>query len=855
MDDKNDYDALLKEFRDLQLRVTRFSSVEQQLINTRDRLDQELELYKRLNRFQSASLTSKTREDFLRLVAEAVVDILEVECSLVCLMDFKNEELDELQSEGFKIPEDQFAALKTQLLEIKETCPADRVFPVSDKLFERVPVLKQFTTGLAYRYESEELGFAFCIAGFNSESKASLYPKLEQSHETIFSIFTKQISALLINLSNTITIGDQLETIKKSEHEMRRLSLIATKTINGVVIADSFGRIEWVNAAFTRITGYQLNEVVGRKPKEFLQGPASDPKVLAQLKTALEKKENVSVTLINYNKSGQPYYNQLEIISVFDDAGRHLNFLAVQRDVTSDFKYQAEIVSINKRFELVSKNTGIGIFEWDIATDSLVWNEALFAQYGASSAHGREDCLAIYNASIHPEDRDRVFNQTNVQISEKQQFLEMEFRIIRRDNAELRHIRLSSTLEHDERGVLIGLIGTSIDFTASKNYEETIVAKNSELLQINEKLDQNNYIFELISSKINMGIYMFNPQTNQLAWNDVLVGQYGVSREKIGNDYFGFWINSIVPEDRGRVIATTQQLMAQGTEPIEQEFRIVRSDTGEERIINGLAIVERDADGKLRSLTGTSVDVTEVRQYEAQMLSKNQELSKINSELDNFVYSISHDLRSPLLSIQGLLTLAMKSPGLDDKIMQYLRLADQSAGRLDETIKEILDYSRNARLEAHFNSFDMRELVEQIFADLRFADNQSLDMSFVEQGSSIIYSDKLRMTILLKNIIGNAVKYKRKTIADAFVKFVMARDEQSLIFTIHDNGEGIQAKHVEKIFDMFYRATHTGVGTGLGLYICQEIIKKLQGSIDVASVFGEGTTVTIKIPLIHEPIL
>jgi signal transduction histidine kinase len=83
----------------------------------------------------------------------------------------------------------------------------------------------------------------------------------------------------------------------------------------------------------------------------------------------------------------------------------------------------------------------------------------------------------------------------------------------------------------------------------------------------------------------------------------------------------------------------------------------------------------------------------------------------------------------------------------------------------------------------------------------------------------------------------------------------MARDDQGLIFTIHDNGEGVKAKHLEKIFDMFYRATNTGVGTGLGLYICQEIIKKLQGSIDVASVFGEGTTVTIKIPLIHEPIL
>ena len=848
MDDARDYDALLKEFRDLQLRVTRFSAVEQELINTRDRLDQELELYKRLNYFHGESLKKKTREDFLRLVAESVVDIFEVECSLVCLMDHKDPELDELQSEGFTIPPEQHGSLKEQLLTIKESCPADKVFTVTPQLFEKVPILSSFTTGLAYRYEHEEHGFSYCIVGFNSAPKAALYPKLEQRHETIFSIFTKQINSLLINISNTSTISRQLETISHSENEMRKLSLIATKTVNGVIIADTFGRIEWVNDAFTKITGYELDEVKGLKPKDFLQGPDSDPAALAKLQAALEKKENILVTLINYNKSGKKYYNQLEIISVFDDAGRHMNFIAVQRDITSEVQYQSEILRINRRFELVSQNTGIGIFEWRVSSQESIWNDVLIAQYGSTREQTGDNCLQLFLDSIHPEDKEAVLAASDRQLTESIEVHEQEFRIIRRDNGSIRYIRSISTLERDSQSRVIGLLGTSLDITESKEYEQTIVSRNAELLQANAKLDSANSLFELITRKTSVGIYAWDPTTERLSWNDVLVEQYGASRKEIGDDYFGFWISCIHPDDRDRVVIDTDNFMIRGDEPLDQEFRIFRRDNGQERIIHGVAIVERDAKGKMLRLTGTSIDVTDARRQESQILQKNEELSKINAELDNFVYSVSHDLRSPLLSIKGLLTLITKSHGLDEKIMQYLKLADQSVGRLDDTIKEILDYSRNARLKATLSDFNIAELVEQIFADLRFIDSGNVQFTLDLEGEPIIHSDKARVNILLKNIISNSVKYKKPDILDAFVKVHVFRAQDALMIRVTDNGEGIQPKHLDKIFDMFYRGTHTGVGTGLGLYICKEIASKLGGNVTVQSEHKMGTTVTIKLP-------
>jgi signal transduction histidine kinase len=115
------------------------------------------------------------------------------------------------------------------------------------------------------------------------------------------------------------------------------------------------------------------------------------------------------------------------------------------------------------------------------------------------------------------------------------------------------------------------------------------------------------------------------------------------------------------------------------------------------------------------------------------------------------------------------------------------------------------------------------------------------------QTEPIVFSDKSRLGVLLKNLLGNSIKYRRKDI-ESFVKFTLARNKGKLIMTISDNGEGIDSKHLDKIFTMFYRGTTSSIGTGLGLYICKEIVNKLNGDLAVASKPSEGTTMTITLP-------
>ena len=140
---------------------------------------------------------------------------------------------------------------------------------------------------------------------------------------------------------NLVSTTEQLEG---KNMELTKLSLIAKKAKNGVVISDHHGCIEWVNDAFTEMSGYTLEEVIGKKPKEFLQKPGDRSMAQDLLTEKLQKKEFVHTTIVNYKKDGTPYYNQLEIIPVFDDHHVHTNFISIQKDITEQLRLEKTIL-------------------------------------------------------------------------------------------------------------------------------------------------------------------------------------------------------------------------------------------------------------------------------------------------------------------------------------------------------------------------------------------------------------------------------------------------------------------------------------------------------------------------------
>ena len=225
----------------------------------------------------------------------------------------------------------------------------------------------------------------------------------------------------------------------------------------------------------------------------------------------------------------------------------------------------------------------------------------------------------------------------------------------------------------------------------------------------------------------------------------------------------------------------------------------------------------------------------------------NQELSKRNSELDNFVYSVSHDLRAPIASVLGLINLAKKD--MDGTMKDvYLDMINNSARQQDHFIREILDQSRNSRLEIKREEIFFQPIIEETFNQLRFA---TATGQLVEKIVSIkqekpFYCDRWRLKVILNNIISNAIRYRNGK--DPVIKVNVEVDNGGARLEIEDNGKGIAKEHLENVCKMFYRATDDGAGSGLGLYIVKETIDKLNGSIKIDSEIGRGTVVQLNIP-------
>ncbi len=226
---------------------------------------------------------------------------------------------------------------------------------------------------------------------------------------------------------------------------------------------------------------------------------------------------------------------------------------------------------------------------------------------------------------------------------------------------------------------------------------------------------------------------------------------------------------------------------------------------------------------------------------------QNEALKKVNAELDRFVYSASHDLRSPLSSIQGLISLARLEKEKD--LSEYLNLIDKSVRKLDFFIRDIIDFSRNARLEIISDHIDFETMIKDIMEDVRFLENYPKIKLLVNIHTKKDFkNDPRRVRIILSNIISNAVKHHSVNDRAAQVSVDIHDNATGVSIIIADNGPGIEEKYQQEIFKMFFRATHRTQGSGLGLYIVQETVEKLKGTVTVSSAIDKGTSFTVTLP-------
>jgi len=528
--------------------------------------------------------------------------------------------------------------------------------------------------------------------------------------------------------------------------QLRGFSQVALKMKNPVAVTDNHGKLVWINGAFEELTGYSFAEVLGLKPKDFLQGQDSDVAEIQKMHDALKEKDYVEASLVNYHKTGHKYHVEIQITPVFDEFGVLTNFVAIQRDISKLKGNEEELLYNLRQQELLA----------EIALD--LNNYLDFSQ----------SINMVLKALLQHTQASRIYIFENV------------------DNG----VACSNTYEACNEGIEPQISNLSyLPYEYVPYWEETL--KTTGVIFSENIVELPQEVRDILEPQEIKSILVF-PLT-------------------VNGAFFGF-------------IGFDECVVYKHWKKSDLEL--------------------------LRAISGIISNAYEREIARKNLVAKNEELNKINAELDNFVYSVSHDLRSPLLSVKGILDLVFKTAQLDEKTSKLLQSAQQSVNRLDGTIHEILDYSRNSRLGLSFESFELAPVLKAIHEDLKFSTGQQIEFTLeIDPLVAHVNTDKSRLNTVLKNVIGNAYKYMKADRMTPFIKVYGFKDEDKLLIKVADNGEGISMNHVDKVFDMFYRGSQTSSGSGLGLYICKEIIQKMNGVIGLESVEGEGTTVSMSIPL------
>jgi len=218
-----------------------------------------------------------------------------------------------------------------------------------------------------------------------------------------------------------------------------------------------------------------------------------------------------------------------------------------------------------------------------------------------------------------------------------------------------------------------------------------------------------------------------------------------------------------------------------------------------------------------------------------------QKLNEENKELDSFLSSTSHDLRTPIASILGLTYLG-RIELQEEKARTFMNIIEERIKKLDLIISDILNLSRSKKIDVKIEELDLRELIEETTADIRFNKGaSSISLNYQAHPSHTFKSDYNQLKIILSNLLTNAVKYHNLDQPNPFILVTFKRNRHIVEISVEDNGRGISKENVPKIFDMFFRASDDTEGTGLGLYIVKEALNKIKGIIFVDSELGKGS--------------
>jgi len=491
-------------------------------------------------------------------------------------------------------------------------------------------------------------------------------------------------------------------------------------------------------------------------------------------------------------------------------------------DITEEKTKELELKESVELFQTMADNVPAMI--WMSGTDKFedYFNKTWLLFTGRTlEQEGNEGWLE----GVHPDDVQKCMDTYNASFKEQKGFYS-EYRL-RRNDGEYRWISDNSVPRFSSDGEFLGFISACIDIDDQKRFRE--------------KIQESELLFKTISNASPAALWMTNENEENIFVSDTWLKWTGKNFNEVIN---GGWAQAVIEEDRESIVNEFRECFKRRRH-FKAEFRFVRTD-GELRWALTEGYPFYNFNEEFSGFAGSVTDISEIK--------------KLEERKDDFIKMASHELKTPITSINGYVQLLMNIYNESDE--QRLHLSKQTVKsslttiskqvvKLTRLISELLDLSKieSGKLELHKTEFDLADLVEETVQDMRQTSSKHA-IILHNDFEGKVFADKDRIAQVLLNLLTNAIKYSPD--ADNVEVFV-ENNKKLAIIKIKDSGIGIDQKDHLKIFERFYRAEgkseQTFPGFGIGLFIASEIVHRHNGTINVKSEKGKGSEFIVTLPV------
>lgn len=642
---------------------------------------------------------------------------------------------------------------------------------------------------------------------------------------------TRGVHAIVNNFRD---ITERKAAQQKKAADTKLLYVLNNHLSEGIFMGVIGKKFTYANDAFLQIFGFRTFAELSRvKPAKLYLHESQRLLIVADLM----KKRKVEGGEAQFKRrNGSVFWGRLNA-SVFDLEDGSEGFIGTLKDVTAEKRAQQEIIDSQKFTNNILQVTNAPVFVKDAKHRWVMANEA-FSQF---LGRPLKEILGKNDRDFLSDAERKVFWRVDNEVLRTGKTIANEEKVTDKFGNE-RDVITTKTRYVDGKGnkFIVAYINDVTDERKvsqaarelSKNLVAVLSSTNDRILALDKHFRywvfnpaHARSIHELTGKHIQPGDNILKTLPPPLS----AIAKREISRALRGE---AFTSENTLPS--GLILETSYN-------PVRDKKKIV----GVSLFIREIN-ARKEAEQKMLQLNEQLKDQNvELGRHKEELSAALSELAARNFELDQLMYKTSHDLRSPLSSILGLVNLAKIDR---ENQTDYLAKIEGRIKKLDEFVRSMLNYAKVSRKETVRERIDLPTLAEGCIHELAFLENYSAIRATVDiTQKSDFFSDELLIKIIFGNIISNAYKYYRPS-EPSFLRITIRVEAAQARIEFEDNGIGIRKEHLGKIYDMFYRATDRSEGSGLGMYIVKQAIDKLDGHIELKSRFGQGTHILVTLP-------